>query len=483
MPKYLIFSNKQYRNYLYLATIIYFIAAICNIGHNTGDSYSQIFEFAGYKLGFINQDLLRAWEFHSAIRSSLEIWLLYYVYKLYSIFTEPNPFMVALCIRLLCAGLSLFSTVLFSEIIIHKIKSPVYQKLFIILSLFTSLIIYTSIHYNSENIAGRLLLIALAVLLNDNWQTAKKYLITGVLLGVIFTVRFQMGLAISGIIVWLIVVHRIPLRHFIVLFLSILLSIFIFNVLVDYWFYGHWTISAYNYFYQNLVLNKVDSFGTSPWYAYMLMPLAYLPFGPIYVIACLVYIYKNPKDLISWTIVPFILVHCLIGHKEVRFLMPILYLQPFFTIYLLERLIPDYQNLGRKTTLTIKLIWWLNLIGYIFLIFPASTELPAWSYIYKHYHKPTLYFYSHGVEKRDIFYTRHNLQTIHVTDINQIHCDPNKNCLYGVSGVADNYKIPYKLVYRLLPNSINNYPLVRGIGHIDIYELNNIESLTSKLKP
>ena len=69
------FNNFTAKHYLFFATILYLIFAYFNYGHNTGDEYSQIYEFAAYKIGYVNYADLRLWEYDNHMRPGFQVWI------------------------------------------------------------------------------------------------------------------------------------------------------------------------------------------------------------------------------------------------------------------------------------------------------------------------------------------------------------------------------------------------------------------------
>ncbi|HJY12925.1 MAG TPA: hypothetical protein VJ304_09070, partial [Flavobacterium sp.] len=106
------------------------------------------------------------------------------------------------------------------------------------------------------------------------------------------------------------------------------------GMIFDYWLYGEITCTVYNYFNVNLIKGVSASFGVSPFYEYIYYVItAPGPFGIFILLAFLIVSFYNPKNVIIWAIIPFILIHSLIPHKELRFLFPIANVVPFLIFY------------------------------------------------------------------------------------------------------------------------------------------------------
>src|SRR5207249_3415718 len=80
-----------------------------------------------------------------------------------------------------------------------------------------------------------------------------------------FYCRFQIGAAIGGAGLWLLVMRgrRIPLLFTIAG--AFLLGCAV-NVLLDRWLYDAWTLTPYRYFVTNILQGKAATFGTEPWW-------------------------------------------------------------------------------------------------------------------------------------------------------------------------------------------------------------------------
>ena len=93
------------------AALLLVLTAWNSTGHHQGDEYFQILEFAAYKLGITEVDGL-AWEYGERMRPALQPALVYGVYQLVDGVGTADPFLVALLLRLLSAGLTLWVALL-----------------------------------------------------------------------------------------------------------------------------------------------------------------------------------------------------------------------------------------------------------------------------------------------------------------------------------------------------------------------------------
>lgn len=486
-------------SYIYIASIIYFIASYFHEGYMHADEYYQVFQFAAYKVGLT---VLRTpWEFSAQMRSAFQPAIIVLVYKIYAVFSTPNPFIMGFIMRLFSSALSIISTLVFLKAFLPTIVHEKYKNWFILLALFTWACVTYNIHYCSENISGKLFLLGFSILFIDFNSTSfhsasfsymsfkkiyLKYILCGIFLGLAFTSRFQTAFLIVGLFGWLIFINKIRFTHLLTLIMATAITVAIANVWLDYWFYGEWTLTAWNYFKENIVLNKVNGYGEEPWYYYIYMTALVLPFGPFYVIGVLLVFFYKPTNVLTWILLPFIIGHSLIGHKELRFMVPIFSIMPLCIVYGLQILEDKFKYIvATNWSKTIKFIWYLNCFLLLSLLVPTTTELPVWRYIYDSYKTPTVYYFlTYGGSDID-FYKNKNIESKKIENINEIKCDKDKKCLLGLTCMQafDNkFPFPQKIVYSQCPDWLYKVNFGNWMGRTAIYNVYELDDTTTKLK-
>ena len=55
--------------------------------------------------------------------------------------------------------------------------------------------------------------------------------------------------------------------------------------------------------------------------------------GLLVLFSSFFYLFKNKKDIFSWCVLVFIIIHSLIGHKEERFIFPLVFCLPLVLLY------------------------------------------------------------------------------------------------------------------------------------------------------
>jgi phosphatidylinositol glycan class B len=94
---------------------------------------------------------------------------------------------------------------------------------------------------------------------------------------------------------------------------------------IDRWGYGYWTSPAWNYFRHTLVEGHVNDTDRGPIWDYLRVSLTetWPLLGPLVFLSFFVACFRSPRDPFVWSALPFMLIHHLVAHKELRFLFPL----------------------------------------------------------------------------------------------------------------------------------------------------------------
>lgn len=316
----------------YIGLAVFIITAFFSTGHIQSDEYFQIIEFAQFKLGNINGSDL-PWEFNERMRPSFQPWLAYLFIKFFHFIGLENPFYITTFFRILSALLMWFIFTRFNDFIISKyFKETKWQNLFYGCTLLLWFVPFISVRFTSENYAALFLLLSLLMLTKP--KNYSNLILVGLTLGISFLFRYQMGIAILAVYAFLLFIDKVKFLKVITSGIIVLFIIALATYL-DTLFYNHPTFAPYNYLKLNLIDGKASNFGTSPFFAYLYLFLAFAA-PPISFVLLASYtkgIILLKKHIFVWVSLFFIIVHSLIGHKEVRFLFPIMYLFIFIAIY------------------------------------------------------------------------------------------------------------------------------------------------------
>jgi phosphatidylinositol glycan class B len=338
LHKDMLSHNPKFLRIEHIFYLLLFIAATLSLGYYHADEHYQIIEFAQMKLGNVKATDL-PWEYEAAIRPTLQPFICYHSFRLLSYLGITDPYQLSLFLRLLTA---LFAAAVIPRFIKHTqhLISPSLVLSYKYLSYFLWFIPVLSVRFSSETWAGLSFVMALTFLIQKP-DSMRSFIIGCIFLSLSFHFRYQSAFLILGFLAWSIIIKRIKWNR-IVTMLLVFLAVTGWALLIDHWFYGHYQLTFWNYFSVNIVHNVASKFGVSPWYKmgeYIIFAPTW-PIGSLIIMSIVVLILKNNRSLFLWSIIPFIGIHTIVPHKELRFLFPIIWLIPII-------LILGYENLLR----------------------------------------------------------------------------------------------------------------------------------------
>ena len=453
------FLKLKYIYLLSIATLI--ITAFFSIGYYHFDEHFQILEFAGLKLNMTVAGNL-PWEYLYKMRPAIQPAIVVLIFKLFHLVGVTNPFTLALILRLLSASVVFTAMYLIYKAYYKTLNDDTLKIWFSMLSFFLWFMIFDGVRFSSENWSGSIFLIAFA-LLNTRQFSNRSYLIAGMLLGLSFLFRYQTGFLIAGLILW----HLFIKKSFVkTTFLTFGVMFFIgIGILIDRWYYGSWTLTTWNYFNQNILQNRVSDFGIHPWWYYIGQTFiqGIPPFSIVYIASfVLVFIYRR-KDLLTWTLLPFLLIHFIIGHKEIRFMFPVIGFLPIMIIKSLEIIQTKWSIVfpdNRLVRIFAKLFWVVNIIFLGIVAFsPADGQISLYKKLYTDYKTPSTLFYIENNPYHRVldinYYKRPNLDIVKLGSVQNIEYNTNRKVLFVTKDQnAANEIINKELVYSTYPGWI-----------------------------
>lgn len=433
-------------NELYLFLILIFVLIITSwfsIGYYHPDEHYQLLEFGYHKLfDCCIEDL--PWEYAAKSRQAIQPFIVFCVGKIFTYFNVFNPFFLAFVLRLISVFLSLFAIKLLVNTFVEKENRAYAYLIYSTIFFFPFLLV----RFSSENWSGSLFFIATSLLYTYNARSSiLKVLIIGVILGFSFYCRFQIAFAIIPLMIWcFFYVFKNEKLKFLLVGLGFIFSLLI-GILIDFWFYQTWVFTPFNYFYSQVVVGVVNQFGTSPWWYYIaLLCDSITPFfGSIILILICIYMVRNPKSILTFVILSFFLFHSFVGHKEIRFMFPMVYIIPIILLnsitYLLEINLFTFKN-NYFVRIILMLVLVLNLIIQIVNNFKRyNSEIALMEFIYEKSRSEIITVCSKlgypFIDKQDIinyanksikinFYKSQNTSLVQVAELNEI----NFNNLY-----------------------------------------------------
>jgi phosphatidylinositol glycan class B len=455
------------RTHLLLAALVLLITCWNSVGFHQGDEHFQIMEFAGYKLGFIEAELL-PWEFGEQMRPAFQPALAYVAHLAFSVFGEVSPHWLTFFLRLVSAGLFL----LLGVKIYRRYASVLPDNLltwFSLLILFHWCTMYNGIRFSGENWSGMFVVFGFLLYPTPDLKSedgiftpskagpAWACFAAGLLFGLSFLLRYQMAVAVVGFGAWLLFIGRESWGRLALTIFGGILALCLGTVL-DFWLYGEWVFAPWNYLRINVFEGVAATYGSLPVWAYLkLIVLRGIPpLGLIYLAAIGWFAWKYRRDPLTWLFVAFFLIHSLLSRKDIRFMFPLLPLLPIAIIAGVKALQKTFfERSWAKWGLRVSVVMSALLLVSV-MVRPAATEILPAKFVYENYlDPPTIYsdgklVYDYGL-LMIYFYQRPGTTLIEERPTNG--CPPGAEpCLYSVhTRDAVNPPEGAKLVYSNRP--------------------------------
>lgn len=336
---------KFHRVIFLIAAIWYIVTAYYSIGYFQSDEHYQIIEFARLIEGSNSAEDL-SWEYVAQIRPALQPTICYLIFQCCDAFSISDPYNKAFVLRLITALISVLSIAFFANSCRHLISTK-YWKPFLVISYFLWFLPFINVRFSSEIWSGLALITGLSLIIRNKKNT-QTYLIAGALFGFSFLFRYQVAFAVFGLLLWLLFIRKEQASKLVLIAISGLVIVGL-GVGIDTWFYGEPVLTSWNYLDTNIFDGKAPEFGTHLWYYYFYLILRYsfYPIGLLILSAFFILIYKKPKNIFLWIILPFFLVHMFIPHKEFRFLFPIINIIPIVIILAYQEI--NWAGLSKPT--------------------------------------------------------------------------------------------------------------------------------------
>ncbi len=334
--KYLMSHGRVVCLLLLVGLIVQIVTCVTQLGYFHPDAHFQIVEFAGQLLG-PDHEYHHTWEYESRIRPTLAIYIYAGLHGLCEAVGISHHFSIHMVSRLLVGVISWY----IMSILILRVTER-YTQVAVLLGLaslhFLWYMPFIRSHVSSEQISAVFLISALlignlySVEGDQHRLSVWRMILSGALMSCAFYSRFQIAFALIGVGIWILIKHA--QRWKVIGYLAIgFLVASAGSTALDSLYYREMVCTPYEYFYANIVEGVASTFGTSPWYYYIVELL--IVFGlPILSIGLAIAWLRSLKTYWSSVFVLlfvcFVIGHSLVGHKEERFMFPVLWCIPIF---------------------------------------------------------------------------------------------------------------------------------------------------------
>ncbi|MCC6776799.1 MAG: hypothetical protein IT537_09220 [Hyphomicrobiales bacterium] len=333
-------ERRQFRVCLVLSAALFLACAVFSVGFYHFDEYFQVIEFASVKLGVSDPSSL-TWEYTARVRSWLQPALYVGVVKAAGLVGIDNAYTLMLLMRLVTA---LFSwSALWALVVAGRRWIECEDdrcRLYWIAALLW-LLPYLGARTSAETASTAMLCFGIALL---EWRSGRVdsrtafglALTAGLALSLCFGLRYPSGVMAAAVGLWHLVAdkRRLSLTMGLVLGGAVGLGL---GMLADYWGYGTVTFPFVSYVTQNFLLGRAAEFGTSPFFAYLYLPL-HNPMAPLVLLlmmATMLAWWRRPTSVLTVATLPYVLLLSMTAHKEARFLFPLVPFLPFFVAFAL----------------------------------------------------------------------------------------------------------------------------------------------------
>ena len=368
---------------------VYALTAWCSEGYHHPDEHFQVLEFAHYKLGRTPAADL-PWEFAAQIRPGLQPMLAYGFIRAAETLGLSNPFTQVFLLRLLTGWLCLWAYFRWAHWLSVTSGDERLEQWLRWAVVVVWFVPYLSVRFSSENWAG--LVFVVGVL---GWVNLRGTL-AAFLLALSFFFRFQMAFALLGLGAWMLWRWRADrsLRPTLAQAAGMLaggMAATALGVWADAWLYGKPVFTAYNYFAANILENKAANWGTAPWWFYFAQTLlTAVPPLSVMLLALLGRgLWRERGSALAWCFVPFLLAHIAVGHKEMRFMYPMLLPVLVLAVQGLRQIAGATRSRTNQVGGPIRVLCWTAvMINFALLpvrcLLAAQESVPTFRFLYRY---------------------------------------------------------------------------------------------------
>lgn len=366
---------RKHRALITFSLILHLVAAFFSIGFLHPDEHFQNFEFMMARWKGLGTDHL-PWEFAAKMRP----WLLPSLIGASTFIFPKNIFALETSWRIISGLFSFFSLFYF---LYHASLRRQHERFAVTMAcLFFWFLPFVHVRVSGEGFGSAIFILGLIPFFSRRSRPSlATFFLSGLALGAGIQFRYHLGFMLISLFFF----ERKKLKELSLCLLGIIFATLI-GVALDSYAYQELTLAPWNYITENIFKDKASHFGTSPWYWYFtrIHTTLYPPVS-IFVMASFLWQWiTKTRSLISALTLPFFIVHSLVGHKEMRFLIPMIPFAVIIGAQFYGWLLRSFKLFAPKTWRTVALIILIgsSLAATYSSIKPASNDyafLEKWS--------------------------------------------------------------------------------------------------------
>ncbi len=306
---------RKYQGLIAFSLILHLVAACFSVGFLHPDEHFQNFEFMMSRWGDLGFEHL-PWEFPAKMRP----WLLPSLISASTFIFPSDIFALETSWRILSSLFSFFALFYF---LYHCGLRRHHERFAVLMACFFFWFLpFIHARVSGEGFGSAFFILGLIPFFNRRAQHHQvNFLLSGLALGAGIQFRYHLGFMLIGLFIF----ERKKIKELSICLIGLVIATLI-GVALDTYGYQEFTLAPWNYITENILKDKAATFGTSPWYWYFtrIHTTLYPPVSIFIVLSFLWQWLTRPRTLITALTLPFFIIHCLVGHKEMRFLTPMI---------------------------------------------------------------------------------------------------------------------------------------------------------------
>jgi phosphatidylinositol glycan class B len=358
----------------WLGLLVFGLSAYFSSGYFHPDEHFQVLEFAYARLG-LRATAGMPWEYGVQARPAGLPMLSIFFFRRFG-----DPFWAAASLRFLTGMVSFGLYYGLSRTIFQE---RAWSNRVILCCIFLWFFPFLSVRFSAEQWSAITFLGGLFIFLTRAGQDSSR-LVVGFLWGLSFMIRYQTGFGFLGIGLWLLAIDRGSWQVWIRLAVGFALGVWV-GLWVDSLYYGRWVPTPWNYFREQVLMAKAAGFGKMPVYFFGTAPWVDLvpPVSLVLLVGFIRGCLLHRRQLLVWYVGFFILGHSIMAHKEMRFMIPVMYPVLVIAVWGWVDLLSRF---GGRVWLRIgwRIALGVNLTLWVFQNFrPQSAFMPTYAYLYR----------------------------------------------------------------------------------------------------